>query len=251
MAHIDGVGYLAVAAVGFVAGFVNTIVGSGSLVTFPTLVALGLSPYLANVTNNVGLSLGNISAIHGFRRELAAQRPRAREIAPFSLAGGATGAIVLLIRPGSFRAIVPWLVLAAVVLVLVQPTVAKALASRRGDSPTARHGLKLGVFLTGVYGGYFGAAQGVILIALLATAYDETMIRSNALKNLAAGVANLAAAVLFAIFAPVDWSAAGVLAATSVLGAQAGARVGRKLPSPMLRALVVVGGTAAVIDLLR
>jgi hypothetical protein len=249
--HVGGLGYLAIASVGLLAGFVNAIVGSGSLITFPTLVALGLPPYLANVSNTIGISFGSVSAIHGYRRELADQRDRVRTIAPYSLAGGAAGATALLVRPGSFRAIIPWLVLLAVVLVIVQPWLAKALADRRSGSHTARRGLKAGVFVTGIYGGYFGAAQGVILIALFAIAYDESMVRSNALKNLAAGAANLVAAVLFAIFAPVNWAAAGVLAGTSVLGAQAGSRIGRRLPAPLLRALVVIGGTAAVIDLLR
>jgi hypothetical protein len=248
--HISGLGYLAIAGAGLVAGLVNTIVGSGSLITFPTLVALGLSPYLANVTNNVGISIGNLSAIHGYRRELADQRARFRLVAPYSLAGGITGAVLLLVRPGSFRTVVPGLVLGAVALVIIQPRLGRWLAKRRGDEPGGRVALRIGIFLTGIYGGYFGAAQGVILIAILAISFDETMLRANAMKNLAAGIVNVAAAILFAIFAPVDWGVSGVLAISSVAGSQIGARVGRRLPAPLLRGLIVVGGTAAAIHLL-
>jgi uncharacterized protein len=248
--HVSGLDYLAVAGAGLLAGVINAVVGSGSLITFPTLVAFGLSPYLANVSNNVGISIGNISAIHGYRHELAAQRERFASVAPYSLLGGAAGAIALLVRPGSFRAVVPWLVLLAVGLVIAQPRLSRWLAVRRGGAPGGGAALRLGVFLAGVYGGYFGAAQGVILIAILSISFDETMVRANALKNLAAGIANLIATVIFAIFAPVDWPVAGVLALSSVVGSQLGARVGRRLPQPLLRGIIVVGGTAAAIHLL-
>jgi uncharacterized membrane protein YfcA len=250
MVAISPLGDCAIAGAGLLAGLVNTVVGSGSLITFPTLVALGLPPYVANVSNGVGISIGNISAIHGYRRELAEQRERFIEVAPYSLAGGLTGAAALIAHPGSFRAIVPWLVLFAVALVIVQPRLAAAISARRQGHRSRRNAMKVAIFISGVYGGYFGAAQGVILIAVLAISYDESLPRVNALKNLGGGIVNIAAAVLFVAFSPVDWTAVALLAGSSGIGAQLGAHVGRRLPSPVLRVLIAVGGTAAAIHLL-
>ena len=243
-------GECAIAGAGLAAGIVNTVVGSGSLITFPTLVAFGFPPYAANVSNCVGISIGNLSAIHGYRRELAEQRERFVEVAPYSLAGGIAGAAALIAHPGSFRAIVPWLVLFAVVLVIAQPRLAAAITARRGIARPARRAMKVAIFATGVYGGYFGAAQGVILIAVLAISYDEGLPRVNALKNLGGGIVNVAAAVLFVAFSPVDWTTVVALAGSSVIGAQLGAHIGRRLPGPVLRVLIAVGGTAAAIHLL-
>jgi hypothetical protein len=248
--HISLLGGLAIAAAGLAAGMINAIVGSGSLITFPTLVALGFSPLVANVSNNVGLVLGNVSAVHGYRRELEGQALRMRSLIPWSAAGGLTGAGALLIRPSSFHAIVPWLVLLAVCMVIVQPKVAKALAARGPRAATGGLALRIGVFLAGVYGGYFGAAQGVILIALLAINLDDRLQRLNGLKNVLAAVVNGLAGVLFMILAPVNYEVSLIIAASSILGGQLGARVGRRLPAPVLRGIIVVGGLTVAIKLL-
>jgi len=248
--HLTWLGALAIFGAGALAGMINAIVGSGSLITFPTLVALGYSPLVANVSNNVGLVFGNFSGVYGYRRELKGQGPRIKALTPYSIAGGILGASLLLLHPSTFKAVVPWLVLLAVVMVIAQPRLAKALASRQG----AAHGgapLRIGMFLTGIYGGYFGAAQGVILIAILAIGINDQLQRLNGYKNLATGAVNFIAGVLFIIFAPVNWTVAGIIAVSSILGAQLGAKVGRRLPAPVLRGVIVVGGLSIAIYLLR
>lgn len=250
MHSLTWLGALAIAAAGLLAGMINTIVGSGSLITFPTMVALGFSPLVANVSNNVGLVFGNFSGVYGYRRELEGQTERIRALLPWSVAGGLTGAGLLLARPSSFHAIVPWLVILAVVMVVIQPRVGKWLAAR---GPRAEHGglpLRIGIFLTGIYGGYFGAAQGVILVAILALSLDDHLQRLNAFKNVAAAGVNLVAGILFVFLAPVDWAASAIIAASSIVGAQFGAKIGRRLPAPVLRGVIVVGGLGIAIHLL-
>jgi uncharacterized membrane protein YfcA len=242
---------VAIIAAGFAAGTINAVVGSGTLITFPTLLAFGYAPVTANVSNTIGLFPGSFSGVVGFRRELVGQGPRSRRLVPLQGAGGLVGGLLLLTLPASaFDAIVPALILLACVLVVIQPWLTRRLASR----PRHPHGgpLLLGtVFLTGMYGGYFGAAQGVLLIAVLAMLIDDTLTRLNALKNLLAGVANLVAAVLFALTAPVNWAVAALLAIGSIVGGQVGAVIGRHIPAAVLRAVIVVIGLAAVINLLR
>jgi hypothetical protein len=248
--HLSVVAVIAVLAAGFGAGTINSIVGSGSLITFPTLVALGLPPFIANITNTVGIVGGNASSVHGYRRELEGQSQRLRTLVPISAVGGTTGAILLLVRPSAFQRIVPWLILLAVGLVIAQPRITRYLAAR---GPRQIHGstwLKVGLFLSGVYGGYFGAAQGVILIALLAIGLDETLQRLNGLKNVLGFVANLTAGLLFVIFANVNWVFVGIIAISSVFGGQFGAHIGRRLPNRVLRAIIIVAGTSVAIKLL-
>ena len=241
---------LAIFGAGVFAGTINTVVGSGSLLTFPVLVGFGLSPLVANVSNNVGLFFGNASGVFGYRRELLGQQERILGIGPCSLAGGLTGAALLLWRPSSFHAVVPWLVLLAVAMVIVQPRLSKRLAAR-GSRPHAGGGLlRVGVFLTGIYGGYFGAAQGVILIAILAISLDDHLQRLNALKNVCAMLVNGIAAIVFIWLAPVEWTAALLIAGGSVIGGQLGARFGRRLPPQVLRAIIIVGGISVAIKLL-
>jgi uncharacterized membrane protein YfcA len=243
---------LAILAVGLVAGTVNTIVGSGSLITFPTLLALGYPAVVANVSNTVGLVTGSISGAIGYRRELEGQRARLRALGLASLAGGLTGGLLLLALPASvFRNVVPVLILAACALVALQPRLARRLAA--GDGPARAHGgpvLFVAVFLTGVYGGYFGAAQGVMLIALLGIFIDDSLQRLNAAKNVLAALVNGIAAVLFILFADVDWAVAGLLAAGAIVGGQVGATVGRRIPPRPLRAIIVVVGVAVALKLL-
>jgi hypothetical protein len=240
---------VAVAAVG--AGAVNAVVGSGTLITFPTLLAVGLPPVTANVSNTVGLVLGSFSAVAGYRQELAGQRRRLSVLAVASVAGAVIGGLLLLVLPQeAFRAIVPVLIGIGCVLVVVQPRLAARVATPH-DAPA--HGgpwLFAGVFATGIYGGYFGAAQGVLLIAVLGLALDEHLQRINAAKNLLAALVNLAAAVLFVLVADVAWDAAGLVAAGSVVGAFLGARFGRRLRPAVLRGLVVVVGVVAIVSVL-
>lgn len=248
--HLSVLSVLAVLAAGFGAGTINSIVGSGSLITFPTLVALGVSPFIANITNSVGITGGNASSIHGYRRELAGQSQRMRTLIPYSAAGGVAGAVLLLVRPSAFETIVPWLVLLAVLLVIAQPRIARFLAKRGPRPPHGSLSLKLGLFATGVYGGYFGAAQGVIMMALLAIGIDETLQRLNGLKNVLTFVANTVAGVLFIAFAHVNWVYVPIIAISSIFGGQFGAHVGRRLPNPVLRAVIIVAGLLVAAKLL-
>jgi uncharacterized protein len=234
------------------AGTINTVVGSGSLITFPTLLAAGYSPVVANVTNCIGLVPGSISGTVGYRRELEGQADRARHLAVASVAGGLTGAVLLLALPGSvFRSVVPVLILVACVLVAVQPRLRLQMAARQqGDAGHGGPVLFVTVYGTGVYGGYFGAAQGVILISLLAIFLADDLQRLNGLKNLLATLVNGVAAVLFIVVADVAWGAAALLAAGAVLGGQLGASVGRRLPAGVLRVAIIVVGVAVAVKLL-
>lgn len=249
---IDPLGALVLVAVGIVAGTVNTIVGAGSLLTFPTLLFLGYSPLVANVTNTLGLVPGTISGSIGYRRELAGQGTRARPLLVAAGLGGLTGACLLLVLPASaFARIVPVLILIACALVAVQPRLSAWVLERRARSGAVHAGggplLVIGVYLTGIYGGYFGAAQGVILIALLAILVDDDLQRLNGLKNLIAVVINSVAAIIFVFVAPVAWLPAILIAIGSTIGGQLGAVVGRRLSPLVLRwAIILVGTTVAV-----
>ena len=236
---------------GVSAGAINAVVGSGTLITFPTLLALGYPPVVANVSNTVGLVPGSFAGAWGYRRELAGQCRRLVVLGATALLGGATGAILLLTIPESaFRAIVPALIAIACVLVLVQPWLTRRLGDR---PPRPAHGgplLVVGIFASGIYGGYFGAAQGVLLIAVITLGTGETLQRANAAKNLLSGLVNGIAAVVFVIVADVDWAVAGLIGAGSIVGGLIGAKIGRRIPSPALRGLVVVIGLVAVVTLL-
>ena len=242
------------------AGTINTVVGSGSLITFPTLVALGYPPLIANVSNNIGLVPGSASAVYGYRRELAGQAPRLRALLPASALGGVTGATLLLVLPSEvFERVVIVLIAIALVLVVLQPGIARRSAARRAAheaagvvvAQRATTRLLMGaVFLTGVYGGYFGAAQGIILIALLGIFLDDHLQRLNATKNVLAGTVNAVAAVVFVLTTDIDWAVVGLIAVGSTLGGQIGAKVGRRLDPRVLRGLIVVVGLTALIRLL-
>ncbi len=246
-------GALAVAGAGFSAGTINTVVGSGSLITYPVLVALGYSPLVANVSNTIGLAPGNVSGTIGYRRELVGQRSRILYLGAYGVAGGLTGGSLLLAAPKAFKVIVPGLILLAALLMAVQPRLA-ALATQHASRPRRpcpdapeyhphRRGvLPALVFATGVYGGYFGAAQGVILLAVLGLFLDDALQRLNGLKNLITGLVNGVAAILFAIASSPAWSVAGILALSSIAGGQFGAAVARRIPERVLRAVIVVGG---------
>ncbi|MFE2111268.1 sulfite exporter TauE/SafE family protein [Kitasatospora sp. NPDC059463] len=244
---------IAVLAAGVGAGMINVIVGSGTLITFPVLLAVGLPPVTANVSNAFGLVPGSLSGVIGYRRELAGQRARLVRFGTASLLGGVLGAYLLIELPtAAFDAVVPVLILLALVLVVLQPRVARAVAARRRPDGDPHGGLLLlaGIFLTGVYGGYFGAAQGVLLLALMGMLLQEDLQRINGVKNALAMIVNSVAALFFLFTSTVNWAAAGLIAVGSLIGGVAGARVGRRLPPQVLRAIIVVVGLAAVAKLL-
>jgi uncharacterized protein len=242
----------AILAAGVAAGGVNAIVGSGSLITFPTLLAFGFPPIVANVSNNVGQVPGNFSGAIGYRRELAGQRGRLVRLGLAALAGSVAGTAVLLLLPSSaFDLIVAVLIVVACVLVLVQPRVNAWLAARREHRPS--HGgpvLASGIFLASSYGGYFGAAQGVLIIGLLGSFLDETLQRVNGAKNVLVAIVNGTAAVVFILFAHIAWIAALLIAAGSTVGGVVGARFGRRLPPTALRVFVVLIGIASAAKLI-
>jgi uncharacterized membrane protein YfcA len=242
---------LIIVAVGLVAGMVNTIVGSGSLLTFPTLLALGYNPVLANVSNTVGLISGSVSGAVGYRRELKGQARRILLLMPVVLVGTVIGAFLLLALPGSaFRHVVPILILFAVVLVLIQPTVAKRRAERGTQREHPGPLLQAGTFLTAIYGGYFGAAQGVVLLGLFGIALDDDVQRLNAAKNVVAATINAVGAVFFIVRTTIAWDVSGLLFLGSSVGGQIGAHVGRRLQPQVLRATIAIVGTAVAIKLL-
>jgi uncharacterized membrane protein YfcA len=241
----------AIATAGLAAGMVNTIVGSGSLITFPTLIALGYPPVVANVSNTVGLVPGAISGAYGYRRELSGQRDRARWLGPPAVAGGLTGGLLLLVLPASaFGRIVPILILVACALVALQPRLSQALAARRTEAEGRSRALAILVFLCGIYGGYFGAAQSVILMALLAIFLPDSLQRLNGLKIVLALLVNAVAAVLFVAVAPVAWQPAVLIGAGSIVGGQAGALVGRRLPPVLFRGAIIAVGVVVAAKLL-
>jgi len=242
---------VAIAAAGFGAGTINTAVGSGTLLTFPVLLGFGYAPVQANVSSTVGLVPGGLSGTHGYREELAGQRRRGVLLGAATFVGAIVGATLLLTLPASaFKAIVPVFIACALVLVLAQSWLSTRLEAYRTRNTV--HGAPwtpVAVFAIGVYGGYFGAAQGILLLAVLGLSLSESLQRVNALKNMLATLANLVAAMIFVFAADVSWAVAGLIAAGSVVGGQVGARVGRRLPPAALRALIVVVGTAAIVKL--
>ncbi|MCZ3386082.1 MAG: sulfite exporter TauE/SafE family protein [Actinomycetia bacterium] len=244
--------WLAVLAAGVAAGGINALVGSGTLVTFSTLVALGVPPLTANVTNTVGLVAGSVASSVGYRAELSTQRARMVRFVPASVLGGLTGALLLLVLPESaFDAIVPALVGLGVVLVAVQPWLARRLAVEHDTAALGGPVAWGAVYLIWVYGGYFGAAQGVLLIAVLGALVDAHLQRVNALKNVLAAVVNAVAAVVFILLADIDWAIALVLTLGAAAGGFFGAHYGRRLPPAALRALIIVVGLIALYVLVR
>src|SRR5215218_15291 len=251
---------LAVAAAGLAAGAINAVVGSGTLVTFPVLLAVGLPPVTATISNSLGLVPGNLAGSLGYRRELAGQRWLLLRLLPASVLGALTGAFLLLHLPASsFEAIVPVLVGLAVVLVAVQPLLQRALRRRRpsGDAtlylgPGRMAALLAGAYVTGSYGGYFAASQGVLQIGIFGLLLRESLQRLNAIKNVLTTAVNGAAAGAYVVVATdrVDWSAAALIAVGAILGGYTGARFGRRLPSAVLRTAIVVLGLVAIAVLL-
>ncbi|QCR79532.1 sulfite exporter TauE/SafE family protein [Mycobacterium avium] len=246
---------------GLAAGAINALVGSGTLITFPTLVALGYPPVTATMSNATGLVAGGVSGTWGYRAELRGQWDRLRWQLPASLAGAGLGAYLLLHLPEKvFAEIVPVLLVAALVLVVTGPRI-QAWTARRAEQagrspehvpPGRMATLVFGTFAVGVYGGYFTAAQGILLVGLMGALLPESVQRMNAAKNLLALVVNVVAAVAYTSVAlgRISWVAAGLIAAGSLVGGLLGARYGRRLSGGALRAIIVVVGLIGLYRLL-
>jgi uncharacterized membrane protein YfcA len=246
---------------GFGAGAINALVGSGTLITFPTLVALGYPPVTATMSNAIGLVAGSVSGTWGYRAELRGQWNRLRWQLPASLGGAVLGAFLLLHLPEKvFAEVVPVLLVLALIMVIAGPRI-QAWTGRRAEvagrspehlTPRRMAVLAFGTFAVGVYGGYFTAAQGILLVGLMGALLPESVQRMNAAKNLLALVVNVVAAIAYTLvaFDRISWPAAGLIAAGSLLGGLIGARYGRRLSGNALRATIVVVGLIGLYRLL-
>lgn len=243
---------VAILLAGVGAGTINTVVGSGTLITFPTLLAFGVPPVTANVSNTIGLVPGTLTGAYGYRRELGGQRGLVLRLLSASVLGGIAGAVLLLTLPSAaFEAVVPVLIGVGVLLVIFQPRLADRVAARAGRRPAERGASESRwvwptILGTGVYGGYFGAAQGVLLMGVLGIGVPQEIQRNNAVKNVLSSAVNVVAAVVFVLVADIDWAIVGLIAAGATLGGLIGARVGRRLPPMVLRVVIVVVGVVAV-----
>lgn len=248
---MDPAALLLLAGVGLAAGAVNAVAGGGSLLLFPALVAAGLSPLAANVTNATALWPGYLGAVAGFHAELRGQRGAVLVLGTTALLGGGVGAALLLTTgEGAFTALVPFLVLVASLLLAVQPRLTRAVESRPGTGGVRSPLLHAALLLTGVYGGYFGGLLGVLLLAVLGVLLGGAVCSLMALRSLLSLLVNTVALVAFALLGPVDWLAVAVAAPAALLGGWAGARVARRIPADALRWTVVVVGVGAALALL-
>jgi uncharacterized membrane protein YfcA len=246
---VSGLELLLLLGAGLGGGLAGSIAGLASLVSYPALLAVGLGPVTANVTNTVALVFSSLGSTLGSRTELQGQALRVRELAIAAVLGGAAGAALLLVTPsGTFERIAPWLIGAASLTIMLRPR-ARALEPGDGEHRAAGPGLIGGVFVIGIYGGYFGAAAGVMLLALLLIGTGETLARSNALKNVVLGMANAAAAVGFSLLGPVHWAAVAPLALGLFAGARLGPIVVRHSNAGVLRAVIGVAGLALAVKL--
>ena len=243
---------LAVLAAATGAGMINAVAGSGTLLTFPVLLAVGFPARVANVSNTIGLVAGGFSGAFGYRRELQGQCRCLLRLGSASVLGGLTGGLLLLVLPAAtFRAVVPALIALACVLVIAQPSLSRRPVRVPVGGGTSRHRLLLaGLYAVGIYGGYFGAAQGVLLMSVLGLGLRQDIQRTNGTKNALAAAVNTVAALLFIAAADVAWHAVFLIAAGSALGGFLGARFGRLLHSGPLRAVIVSAGVLAMAKLL-
>ena len=246
----------AIFAAGLWAGAINVLVGSGTLVTFPVLLLFGYPPLTANVSNNLGMVAGGVSGVYGYRRELRPNRTMLMRLAPASIAGGIVGAVLLLVLPDeSFKAIVPVLILLGLLMVVIGPSVQRRSAAAEHDGPNgplSRILLTAGIFVLGIYGGYFGAAQGILLVGLMGLLLSDDIQRLTAVKNVLATLVNAVAAIVFMIVATdrIDWSVVGLIASGAFVGGYVGARFGRQLSPTVLRVCILVIGTVALVKIL-
>lgn len=250
---MSGLEQLAVVLAGFGAGVLSTTVGVASLLSFPVLLAVGLPPVVANVSNTIGLVPSGVGGAVGFREELRTYPRITRTVTALAALGGVVGAVLLLgLPPGVFEAIVPWLILGTCLLVGVQPRLSAWLAARRArDGRQVHPRLRLSpvavgfVLLTGLYGGYFGAGAGVMMLATLALSLDIELRVIAGIRTTTLLASNLVAAVVFVAVAEVDWLAVGLLSVSSIVGGYVGARIARRLPATVFRVLVVLAGVTA------
>jgi hypothetical protein len=249
---LSAAGALLIGGAGFAAGAVNAVAGGGSLISFPALLAVGYPSLHANVTNTVSVWPGYLGGVAAYRGELTDQRHRARVLAPVALVGAAVGAVILLTTPDDvFKRIVPFLVLFACGLLALQPRIQRRVASRRGDAATGIPvQLHVTTFVGGVYGAYFGAGLGVILLAVLGIFLNESLQRVNALKSLMSLLINTVALIAFALFGPVEWVAVAIVAPASLVGGYVGGRLARRLKPSTLRWTVITFGTVVGLVLL-
>jgi len=246
---------LVVLASGVAAGAINTVVGSGTLITFPTLLAFGVPPVTANVSNTLGLVPGSLSGAIGYRAHLVGQRSRILRLVLATTLGAAVGATLLLVLPAAaFQAIVPVLIVIGLVLVVLGPRLsaraaARAAAAGWSSAPDAAW-VPPAVLGAGIYGGYFGAAQGVIVLGIFGAGVHEPLQRQNAVKNVVVASSNSLAAVIFVFSGHMDWLIVLLLAVGAAIGGQIGAHYGQKLPAPVLRAFIVLVGLTALVAFL-
>jgi uncharacterized membrane protein YfcA len=231
-------------AAGLTAGGVNALAGGGSLITFPTLIAVGLPAVSANVTNSLAVAPGYVASVYGSRSDLSGQRRRALELIPVAIVGGIVGCVLLLVTPSAaFEVIAPFLVLSATGVLAFQ-TKLRGLVGQPADLSDRRRRATM-LTLTGlgaIYGGYFGAALGVVLVAVLALVLDENLKRVNALKNVLSATVGLVTVVVYAIFGPVSWLGVVIVAPATMIGGFLGAKLARRLPAAILRTVIVVFG---------
>ncbi|GAA3801031.1 sulfite exporter TauE/SafE family protein [Streptomyces chiangmaiensis] len=242
---------------GIWSGAINSVVGSGTLVTFPVLVALGYPPLTATTSNAIGVAPGSISGAIGYRRELTGFWPQVARLSVASFFGAICGTILLLSLPTkAFESFLPVLVGLAVALVIVQPKVSRWITKRReadGVEETDHRKitplLLFFTFLIGIYGGYFTAAQGVLMMAVMGMMLSEPLQRLNGTRNVLSALVNVVAGTIYALNAPISWPVAAILAVGSTLGGQLGAKIGLKLKPAMLRGVIVVVGVGAMVQL--
>jgi hypothetical protein len=252
---VTGLEHLVIIATGFGAGLLTSTVGVASLLSFPVLIALGIPPVVANVSNTVGLIPAGLGGSLGYRRELREQ-PRVSRLVVVTCAIGSVGGAVLLLAlpPGVFESIVPWLILFTCLLVGAQPWISRRLRARNLAEHVPRTVMSPATIvfaaLTGVYGGYFGAGAGVMMMAVLSLGLDLDLRIVNALKTLALLAANLVAGLIFVFVADIDYTVAGLLAIGSIVGGYTGSHLGRLLPPTLLRILIVLAGITAAVTML-
>ena len=236
------------ATVGFLAGALNAAAGGGSLISFPALIAVGYPPLTANVTNNIAVAPGYVTGATGYRRELRGQGHRILPLTVASAIGSLVGVgLILISSQSAFESIVPFLVLAACVLLAFQPAITRRLEEHSGDRDRPGSGVLAGQALAAVYGGYFSAALGVVVLAVLGLAFDDTLQRLNALKALLQLIIGAVSAVGFALVTPVAWTAVAVVAPASVVGGEVGARLARRVSDRALRVGIVTYGVACAV----